>query len=331
MFVDDLLSAIPRHLKRTRLLIASCIESVYALLGYPGPITNPFLTPTMAWDKMGERPVGPYRVSLGTDFINTRLSIGQQDHKVERLKELIESSWNKGIKRFLPIAAAKLIGNVINAAQHANWLRWSLHHIIHEMKTLLRKIHYRLARSKHFQSLLGEKDEGWLDPNTKKFAKRIFHNRSITSLVWRQKVHAFITNNIREEIQYLLEQCKEHLNGTKRWERQLSHIVKRVLDGRIRQDACTSWGMGGYSADLGFWWQIKWSDLSDEVSQLIIDGKISINVLELAAVVTNFFATALHFKQNPTKGGWHPKVYCQGDNSSSVGWYNKFSNLKPHA
>jgi len=83
MFVDDLLSAIPRHLKLTKLLIASSIEAVYALIGYPGPIKNPYLTPTMAWDKMDERPVGPYRVSLGTDFINTRLSIGQQDHKVE--------------------------------------------------------------------------------------------------------------------------------------------------------------------------------------------------------------------------------------------------------
>lgn len=115
-------------------------------------------------------------------------------------------------------------------------------------------------------------------------------------------MYAYITNNIREEIEYLLEQCKEHLNGTKRWEQHLGHIVKRVLDGRIRQDACTNWGMGGYSADLGFWWQVKWSDLSEVIPQLIEDGKISINVLELAAVVVNFFATALHFKINPTKG-----------------------------
>ena len=72
---------------------------------------------------MGERPVAPLRVSLGTNFINTRLTIGQQDHKVERLQVLIENSWNKGIKRFLPISAAKLVGNVIDAAKKANWLR----------------------------------------------------------------------------------------------------------------------------------------------------------------------------------------------------------------
>ena len=35
MFVDDLLSTIPRHLKNTRHFIASIIESVYILIGYP--------------------------------------------------------------------------------------------------------------------------------------------------------------------------------------------------------------------------------------------------------------------------------------------------------
>ena len=46
MFVDNLLSAIPRHLRKTRHFIASSIESVYILLRYPGPITKPDLPPT---------------------------------------------------------------------------------------------------------------------------------------------------------------------------------------------------------------------------------------------------------------------------------------------
>lgn len=85
MFVDDLLSAIPRHLIMTNLLIVSSIEAVYILLGYPGPIKKPYLTPTMAWDKMAEKPVGPERVSLGTNFINIILVIAQEDYKIERI------------------------------------------------------------------------------------------------------------------------------------------------------------------------------------------------------------------------------------------------------
>ena len=52
MFVDNLLSAIQCHLKNTRQLIASSIESVYIILGYPGPITKPDLPPKMSWDKV---------------------------------------------------------------------------------------------------------------------------------------------------------------------------------------------------------------------------------------------------------------------------------------
>ena len=72
---------------------------------------------------MAERPVGPERVSFGTNFINVRLVIAQEDYKVERILELLLSSWNRGIKAFLPLTAAKIIGNIVNIAQHANWLR----------------------------------------------------------------------------------------------------------------------------------------------------------------------------------------------------------------
>merc|ERR1712086_728508 len=75
MFVDDLLSAIPRHLKNTRQFIASSIKSVYVILGYPGPITKPDLPPTMSWDKMEDRPVGPVRLSLGVEFLNKDLAM----------------------------------------------------------------------------------------------------------------------------------------------------------------------------------------------------------------------------------------------------------------
>ena len=48
MFVDNLLSAIQRHLKNTRHFISSSIESVYITLGYPKAIKKPDLPPTMS-------------------------------------------------------------------------------------------------------------------------------------------------------------------------------------------------------------------------------------------------------------------------------------------
>ena len=84
-FVDDLLSAIPRHLKNTRQFIASSIISVYVILGYPGPITKPDLQPTMSWDKMVVRAVGPGCLSLGVEFLSKDFGMIVDDYKVERL------------------------------------------------------------------------------------------------------------------------------------------------------------------------------------------------------------------------------------------------------
>ena len=123
MFVDNLLAAIPRHLEQTEQLITACLELVYLILGYPGPIKKPIMPPTMAFDKMEERPIGIEGVSLGTRFRSNLLCIEAADHKVERLLNMITTSWNKGIIRFLSITAAKLQGNIIYTTQHNMALR----------------------------------------------------------------------------------------------------------------------------------------------------------------------------------------------------------------
>ena len=91
MFVDILLSVIPRHLQKTRHFIASSIESLYILLGYPGPITKPDLPLTMSWDKMADRAMGPDRFSLGVEFLNCNLEMTVDNYKVEQLLELLNT------------------------------------------------------------------------------------------------------------------------------------------------------------------------------------------------------------------------------------------------
>ena len=117
MFVDDLLSAIPRQEKNTRHFIASSIESVYVLIGYPGSIKNSTLPPTMSWDKMDDRAVGPIRDSLGVRFLNRHLEMMVGNYKVERLLELLNSAWLGDIKSITALAAAVLIGNVYTVTQ----------------------------------------------------------------------------------------------------------------------------------------------------------------------------------------------------------------------
>ena len=91
MFVDNLLSPIPCHLKNTQYFIASSIESVYIILGYPGTITKPDLPPTMIWYNMVRRVVGPECLSLGAKFLNQQLGMTVKNHNVERLLELLNT------------------------------------------------------------------------------------------------------------------------------------------------------------------------------------------------------------------------------------------------
>lgn len=62
----------------------------------------------------------------------------------------------------------------------------------------------------------------------------------------------------------------------------------RTPDGCLRQDASTSWGMGGGSGDLKFWFQISWCDLSANIWHQIQQRRLHINVLELAAAVVAY-------------------------------------------
>ena len=122
MFVNDLLSAIPRQEKNMRLFIASSIESVYVLIGYPGLIKNPTLSPSMSLDKMADRVVGPIRDSLGVRFLNRKLEITVEENKVERLLELLNSAWLGDIKGFTALVAAILIGNIYAVTLTCAWL-----------------------------------------------------------------------------------------------------------------------------------------------------------------------------------------------------------------
>ena len=114
-----------------------------------------------------------------------------------------------------------------------------------------------------------------------------------------------------------------HSQAYARW----SHQARRVHD----------LGYGGGSADLGYWWQIAWTDLDPEIVTRINNGKdgitpaLFINELELAAAVVNYFAAATVIANRKTSFPWQPKVACSGDNTSANSWYKRFSTTNPQA
>ena len=211
MFVDNLLSAIPQHLKNIRQFIASSFESVYVILGYPGTITKLDFPPTMLWDKMVGRIVGPVCLSLGVEFLNTDLGMTVDGYKVARLLCLLNTKWSRGRKRFQALPAAVLIGNVFAATLTCAWLRRSLHQLIVAMKDLIKHNYNRLARTLHFTKLFAKKDEQWLNPKAKNFARQLCPNPSILKAVLQCKFNHWLTIPIHEELDYLRTQFIELL------------------------------------------------------------------------------------------------------------------------
>jgi hypothetical protein len=337
MFVDDLLSACIRRKALIQRMIASSVEAAYLLLGYPGPIKDPILPPVMAWDKMEDRPVAPQRVALGALIDTSTLTVSLEDYKVERLVAILNDTWNRQRKMFTVIDAAVLVGNVIAASFFCGWLRWSMHHLMEALKEQLKKNGKRLARTRHFEELLQEPDEAWLDPSSRSFARIRCLNSAFARAVWRDKARTAITRAMYEEIDFLRTQATEHLSGHHRWRRPISHLIPREWDAQLRQDASTTWGAGGFSSALSFWWQTAWEVFSPEVRRRIMilsrgdPDKISINVLELVAVVINFFGACVAYAMTDNKLDWQPKILLEGDNTSANSWFKKFTNLNPGA
>ena len=126
---------------------------------------------------------------------------------------------------------------------------------------------------------------------------------------------------IQEEVAYIDKQIDKHFDGTFKWERPISHIVDREPDAKIRQDACTSWGMGGYSAALHYWWQLDWAQISPKLPDKFKNKEISINVGELAAIVMNFVAAVVTILEKRIVTSHQPRVLCSEDNTTSSRWY----------
>ena len=151
------------------------------------------------------------------------------------------------------------------------------------------------------------------------------------------QIDHWLTIPIHKELGYLRTQCIEHLDETKRWIKPLSHFVDREPNVSIRQDASTSWDMGGGSGELQYWWQVCWKTWNPEIHRRINDlpknhpDKLWINRLEFAAIIVNIFASSAALENQHMDFNWQPLVHMGGDNTSANFWATKFSNSNKFA
>jgi hypothetical protein len=123
MYIDNSQTAqIQRELDRLPLLITSSLESVYILLGYPGPIEKPDSTPSVAFDKIVE-VLGALSTFLGLNINTDDLTVETPERRLKHLRDIITRHWNRKRKSFIARQAAQLIGNLISCLQGCHWLK----------------------------------------------------------------------------------------------------------------------------------------------------------------------------------------------------------------
>jgi hypothetical protein len=99
MYVDDSQGMTVATEEAVRLLIASSHEAAYILRGYPGPMNQPLLAPTIADDNQDQQ-VGPKTLLLGKTIAADRLFVHMPPPKLQRFLWMLRSNWNRKQKNF---------------------------------------------------------------------------------------------------------------------------------------------------------------------------------------------------------------------------------------
>lgn len=326
MYIDDAQTAIPACVPNgVNRLVASSIESCYILLGYPGPIDAPIITPVMAWDKLEGFAIQPTMNSLGRISDSDNLELQCPTPRLIRLRDILTRHWNVNRKRFTPRIAAQLIGNLISCLQTNDWLKMACLRFQSYLRIALRNNAERLIKTKHFQALLQERSEAWLEPSSgDKDAKLLGIQSRQSRALWQCKEQTFTPAPAHQMAEWLIAVINEHLATGLAWRRPISQVVRRECDWNAFQDASTSWGIGGHSPDLFYFWQMAWLEFGPEVVAFILatlnkgsDTDAHINWFEYLAAVVNYCAVIVASQEERFQLPFPPVVCLHGDNMTS--------------
>ena len=327
-FVDDALIAEIRG--RMLQAMANSIEALEIILGRPNQELRRY---ALSMEKFFKATCGPTKVQLGLEFNTRRMIICITDQaRKKMIREL--KHWHKSRRSFSATEAARLVGNLQNLATVTQWGRFLFASLTHSVIYAIRRNKSSLKlSSEKFKDLSFMLLEAQSDNNAKKVA---FVQAKIDKLVWGKKDKYFIIPSMKSEIKlitYLLENPDLY-----RWESPIAHRAEKDPDSLTYGDACL-YGGGGFSTDLGFWWQIDWPEEIQKRTLIHIkDGKsgklISINVLEYLVVIINYAATSVCYQESAkekTNGIEYPTNLNLVDNTSADAWTSKMCTKSKEA
>ena len=319
--VDDCAKADTKAtMKRT---IACSIVSLFKVLGEPTPyIQNPLSLPKFINLHSGMRQI------VGRYWDTRRLSVGMLAHKRDELISRLNDWLPK--ERFSLLEAAELLGVLENHTRYCRWARPWFYALQNRMRDLLDRLYF--VQKRIWQRIGPKKERQIRDelPAAQWSRVKNIMAREKALLLWRSKA----TQKMDRHLKVSLSNILHYLETEERpFEAKIGAIIPRDPHAITWGDAST-YGAGGYSPQLKFWFDIVWSPQVRRGLKLPEDDPafIHINQLEFLTVILELAASIVAFKELseeekavvfPYGVPEIPVLLTWSDNKSSVSWGNK--------
>lgn len=319
-FVDDALMAEIRS--RIRQAMAASIESLFMILGEPDERKRRI---ALSLDKFFDAICGPEKVQLGLQFDTRAMVVKLTETMREKMLAEIKN-WHDSRKAFTALQAARLVGTLQYMASISQWAKFLYSSLSHSVIYALSKNKVILEKSSGaFKDLSTQLRHAEQRNNA---CKAAFYQGKIARLIWNKKDKSYIVPTMRQELKLLttlLENPEKY-----KWESPIAHLAEKDPDSTTYGDACL-YGGGGFSTDLGFWWQVEWpEEIQNRTLKVLKNNKsgelISINALEYLVVIINYAAATACYENRRTNSKEdieYPTILNMVDNTTADSWTHK--------
>jgi hypothetical protein len=340
-YVDDTLAAALATTKDMHRMGASIAEGSYLAFGhYPGPLTQPILPPVIAWDKLEDRKVSPQREMIGNIPDSDEQILTLPNRRLDNLYVLIVEGWLRPKKNQCTAKeAAKLMGQLISCAAASSWFSTPMLRVRSLVQEALKDAIAMLKEDKekylNAQKILRANPSKYNLKNAE--ASLLLVDKWEAKLAWAAKAYARVSSQMVAELKWIVQIIEQHRRDGRTWSIPFSHIVRDFETCRAWQDASLKWGIGGWNAQLNYFFNVNWDDIDPKIRNTFLNaqgrdhesGLTDINVNEQIAEIMQYAAEITRYQQAEYKLPVPPKVHNVGDNKSANTWAS--GKMKTHS
>ena len=317
-YVDDGLMAAPGRVMM-ELLIASCIQGIFDVMGEPELEIRQC---PVALDKWEQLIIAARQVMLGILIDSEKLTAGVTREYREECLTLLNTEWPESKYYFHAKEALRMVGKLARLGVTTPFVYYLLSQIY-------TSITYALAKNREFFNSSSEK--------FRLLAVKIFRRsytmrdrpgrearfalKEAARMVYNSTMRYAVNKTMREEIEFIRHIL---LNEDVAWNTPIAHLIERTPAAKSLGDSCPYAG-GGFSVDLKFIWNLIYPDAIVQRTRLdkretLKDKFISINVLEFVVVIIQNAAAYTVITTEDYTSDPYPVVLNMVDNISAMNW-----------